>query len=260
MTIAIGVLAKDGLVMAADTQISSGYEKTTLGKIAYVPSFTGGSSSAFTAAGTVGYMDALLASEINLFRSLHAELSIEEVERNLSDHFVEFHAKHVLPFGHYPFQERPGVDLLIGAHWRGERRIWSTSNNAFVPRYNYAAIGIGEMHARVLLGQLWHDEADATSIALLAAYVIFQVKQNVEGCGHDTDIWVLRGDRSYKVDRKKVRDLEEQFREYTYISSLLCEHITKADHLEIDKERQRLIGKLGLIREEIASIGIDPKR
>lgn len=99
MTIAIGLLASDGIVVAADTQITAGTGKTTMGKIgAGISSHGDGVGSCIVAgAGSVVHMrhcSGLLQSVFMDRRGLVGD-SLQDA---VTEELARFHETHIVPF------------------------------------------------------------------------------------------------------------------------------------------------------------------
>src|SRR5208283_5317188 len=75
MTIALGVLAKDGVVLAADTELTWGYLKTSGEKIWTTEAETG--ALAIAGAGPGGYLEAVSQQLIDDFQSLRKPITSE---------------------------------------------------------------------------------------------------------------------------------------------------------------------------------------
>lgn len=235
MTIALGILASGGLVVAADTEESDGYLKTLESKIrvSTQTDLTGSvgrgaaargvptkarqsAASAIAGAGRAGYIDALTPVMWGpcLANSMGSdETFISEVGRPLG----EFYREHIIPFGSYAPLERPEVELLLAVTHRDaapqdQHRVFVTDLTTVRRRSRFAAIGVGGMFAQMLLKRLYPVTVlDIGAATALAAYVAFQVKESVPGCGKFTEIVVLsKGTRAY-VPWIEVREMETVF-------------------------------------------------
>jgi hypothetical protein len=144
VTIALGILATDGIVIAADRQIGvSQYMKLSQGKIAFAKSVKDGKGASFAiaGAGTVSYLEAFSQLEMDKFHS-HAGLDMAEYSKTIQDGFDEFYRRHVEPFMALG-SNRPDISLLVGVEDGVDRRLWYTENNLLVPSLQYCAIGSG---------------------------------------------------------------------------------------------------------------------
>ena len=109
------------------------------------------------------------------------------------------------------------------------------------------------MYASILLQRLF-TFTNITSAIHLAAYVVFQVKEHVDGCGNDTDIVFLDDNGAHWVDRARVRTLENLFREYSHIEAGLLHFMfdTKND-LELDKSKL-IAGEIRKLRRAVVKL------
>lgn len=233
MTIALGILAQDGLVMAADTEISAGPEKLEEGKIAWIGRAKSGSSVtnlAVSGAGNLAYLRHLQLDVISSFQESKSVLSFPQIKNRLTRHIETFHKKHVMPFSAFKEEERPTVRLIVGAQKEFSSRLWYTEEAAVNPASFFAAVGCGQGYAERLLNQYATRTLDTLAAAVLAAFVLFQVKDFVSGCGKNTELQCYQAGKISQVPLKKTRQLDDLFREYTagetdLFRLLLGEHV-----------------------------------
>jgi hypothetical protein len=217
VTIALGILAKDGLVLAADCQVTStDFMKLHYGKIAY--GRTGQANSlpamlAVTGSGTVSYVDHLQREFIEAFHHSSHE-SAEAVRRDADGRIEDFQARHVIPFAAYDPHDRPEVSLLFAYHKAGKQALWTTDKNVVTEYFTFAAVGAGAIYAQILLGNLFSMRMSTEEAILLSAYVVFQVKDCIDGCGNETDIVYIKDHKIIQADREKVTSLGQIFREF----------------------------------------------
>lgn len=205
MTIAIGILASDGLVIAADSQETiPGFWKVEQDKIMAAHQVHAGLAQGgigISGAGLGVYVDELSQRWIRTFTDNPLALTVE-LQALLDNELEDFHERKVVPFSGYPVNERPEIYLLAACARNGWRSPWESSLNVLTDRtpVGYAAVGVGAMHARTLLGRFYSRfHFDLARAVLLAAYVLFHVKESVDGCGKRTgDPLCLR--EEYSVD------------------------------------------------------------
>jgi 20S proteasome alpha/beta subunit len=214
MTIAIGILASDGVVLAADREESDGYLKNDTGKVSLTFKGTAPVGTiGVTGAGSGAYLDeiARLISDCFCEEQIGDETSVKELIRKTHR---KYYKEAVLPF---PREDRPDYDLLIGCSGDNlGRKLWKTSGLAINPVRDYDAVGAGSTVANRLLGELW-DNIPCKYAIKLAAYVIYQVKASVKDCGLGTDIVIVRrpvGFSLESVPAPVVREWEGIFRSY----------------------------------------------
>jgi hypothetical protein len=234
MTIALGVLASDGLVIAADTEESDGFIKTNQRKIAIASnihfytyaaprkrrtppkSMEETATCAIAGAGNAGYLDTITPDLVDDFNVAH-----EGDENVLLSEFGktvrQFYLTHVIPFALYPALDRPEFSVLIGLTRKGQSQnlLFASEKTALRRCAPYAAIGIGASFATMLLKRLWPDAwIDLKTAALLVSFIMFHVKESVANCGKFTDILVLHdGTRTY-MPWQIGRELEALYLRY----------------------------------------------
>jgi hypothetical protein len=104
----------------------------------------------------------------------------------------DFHTEHIIPFASYPGADRPGVEMLIAFNRNHRSGLFISEKSAVFRKMPYKAVGIGSVYAEILLHRLW-AHADVKSTQILAAYIVFMVKESIEGCGKYTQITTLHG-------------------------------------------------------------------
>lgn len=216
MTIGIGMIGKDCLVMATDTQESSGnYMKTDQQKLMTFCAHSSGTGTAtllqpgaciVAGAGDSGYVRALRAKmgmafldnpEVRLSKGLDENY----IEPLFEGELQKFYSNHILPFAAYPSRDRPDVEMMIGAFRNHELRLYVTEKTALIGLNPYEAIGIGCTYAKLLLDRLWEPHLPAQELAALAAYIIFMTKESVENCGKYTTIATIYGSKVVVQDK-----------------------------------------------------------
>ena len=230
MTIALGVMASDGIVVAADTQATYPPDwKMSRGKL--WPGFRLGAddlhcSCLVTGAGTgltIGSLAQRLHARFKADRSLYPDT----LQPSFTEVLEDYYARHVIPFAAFPEPERAGADLLIAAtHPRRVDTLLVSSGSEFVAQSFYAAIGIGGAFAQTLLDRFYHLPALNT---WLVAYVMFQVKESVDGCGKKTDICCVRNGTFAVIPRPRTEALEAVMREHVFpLEPLVFRHLVGA--------------------------------
>jgi len=200
MTIAIGLLGRDGIVMAADTQESTGDymkgEKRKVAAFAFTeshPDYPVG-VCVISGAGDSGYVRALtmkLGMTFGKNKDLMPTLMVPNGDLGLEDKFAEclqkFYKEDIVPFAHFPERSRPDVEMLIAVRRKGLMDLFSTEKTTITQVLPYKAIGLGSVFAELMLNRLW-DSASVAQLELLAAYVVFMAKESIESCGKYTTI------------------------------------------------------------------------
>ncbi len=197
MTIALGILGKDSIVVAADTEETHGNGfKVGQGKVlaAMLDYLRKGDRSAgalvTTGAGSAGYLDALQQSLCDRFLRDEPK-DIDGARDVLQTGVSVFYQQHVIPFAILPEHERPLCELIIGAAVNGAPQLLTTDKTT-IRQCQFTAVGMGAPYATLLLSRLWRRGLSLEASTLLAAYVLHEVKQSVSGCGKDSHIVVIR--------------------------------------------------------------------
>lgn len=161
MTIALAVSASDGLIMATDTEESAdGFWKVEQGKMRLGHNADVATryerAYAVAAAGSAGLCDALMEKIVDVLAAAPpvqpSAASITAVKREIETVATEFHNRHILPLavsGH-----PANVRAIVAAQFNGRSQIWTTELGTIADSGVFAAIGIGDAHARVVLDQL----------------------------------------------------------------------------------------------------------
>ena len=216
VTIGIGIVASDGIVIAADREEGDSYLKNDTGKISLLFKATQPLGSiAVTGAGTEPYIDEA-AKLISASFSDDTEGTEATVESAIAATHRKYYSETVLPFALYPSNERPDYSLLVGC-WGDNlgKHIWKTFGLSVSQSKDYDAVGAGSTVANALLGKLW-DMVPVRYAIKLAAYVIYQVKASVKDCGFETDIAIVRQRSILEgVSSGAVRNWESVFRSYS---------------------------------------------
>jgi 20S proteasome alpha/beta subunit len=260
MTIALGILCRNGVVLAADSEISApGNIKGIDTKIvAASQHMNDGAINALSlaGAGSVGYYQSLRVKVAELvIQSLGCSdsKSASRVEKRLERFMLEFHEKHVIPYAH--FHDPPAVSVLVGT-WTKERgAIWSTDASA-VRRavLGYDAIGVGSTFALDILHAYFRHGLDSLEIdagVLLASYILKRVKDNVRDCGKDTEVSVLCATGHHYVPRNWLLEcdrINERFLEFQGLPVLFAVGASNevqvaglnSTRLEFDKIRSQI--------------------
>jgi hypothetical protein len=158
MTIALGVLCSDGIVLAADSEESTGYAggvKTSSVKIA-----TGISgapigyqvSAAISGAGRARYLDSAKDHLIIPVLGSYVD-NYDAVKDSIDGSLGEFYAKYVIPFASLPDHDRPEISLIIARQCAGQLSLWTTDKNTVQRCFKYGAVGAGAAYATLLLSR-----------------------------------------------------------------------------------------------------------
>jgi 20S proteasome alpha/beta subunit len=210
MTIALGLVGTDGVVLAADTEESYGEMKNETTKI--LTAFGNGSDAcAISGAGNSAYLTSLGGKLAQVFLS-DKNLTEPPLLQAFENCTKTFYSDHIIPFVNFPDEERPEVRMLIAYHRRNVSRLLFSDLSVVAPEMRYKAVGIGSSYAENFLNRWWRP-ADTKSLEILAAYIAFAVKESIRYCGKHTQIVTVRSDEPIsKVPMSTVTRWEEEFR------------------------------------------------
>ena len=238
MTIAVGIVANDGIVVAADTEETSGYLKTEQTKILTVlcsPPVNDknvrqlSGSCLISGAGNSDHLDALKDELALVFLQNPTASSPLEIKSAFGKCLKSFYRDHIIPFAAFPIEDRPDVSMLMAVNRNHQSMLLFTNRSVVGHAMLYKAVGIGSIFAKILLDRLW-NRATVEEIQVLAAYVVFMVKESVEGCGKLTQVITLNGSRiaeggekkgtllvaadqpTTQMSAQKISELEDRFR------------------------------------------------
>ncbi len=187
MTICIGILATDGIVIAADAQESDTYFKRSAQKI--MTWHTSGSwdprapaACVIAGAGDGGFVDAFTSE---FLVGVRGDMTMADFEAYAKKKVDSFYAMHVRPL----IKADPNFDfcVLIGAYFQSMARLYKSYRTSFHQvQAATAAVGIGTQFALRALDEF--PIADIAHTEITAAAVISRTKDCIDGCGKYTDI------------------------------------------------------------------------
>jgi 20S proteasome alpha/beta subunit len=152
MTIALGVLGSDSVVLAADTEITWSQMKSSERKVWGV---SGSGGLAITGAGDSDYLQAINQRLQDSFTA-NDTLSVDELENTFSEVMEDFYERHVVPFSPVP-----EIRIIIGIERKGQRRLWTSAGNALTRQNSYACVGSGREYAALSWEPFWTPQPSA---------------------------------------------------------------------------------------------------
>jgi hypothetical protein len=136
--------------------------------------------------------------------------------------------------------ERPEVDLIIAARRGVTSEMWITKRNRLSKARSPVAVGSADAYARALLGRFDLPKQPETAM-LLAAYVVFLVKERNLWVGGDTHVLCL--DENTRLFPTKglsgvvCRKLEEMFRLYNGVEARMLHRFLGSGYEFCEVER-----------------------
>ncbi len=185
MTIALGFACEDGIVLGADTQLTaSGSHKGYACKL-----FADGSSTWSAAVTYAGY-----TSFVDSFNDrFQEEISNAEKQWTVTPALVRDVITSILRT--FDASDSDSTELLCGISLAGKnQRLFKTKGTLVSEVKDHAYIGVGDSSViRYILPLIArHGIQDAQQACLVATYLIRAAKMYIDGCGGDTDIWMLK--------------------------------------------------------------------
>lgn len=204
VTIIAGFKCYEGIVLCADTQETLEVSKRSVPKLQFEPSggpHEGeGLAAAFCGAGRNGaFIDKLVN---NAWRDGQQGMDInqvcEKIEESIKSTYREF--SQIFQLGYCP-----EADLIYGVKMNNICRLFSASGPIVNEKLDYDSFGSGQYMADFLVRRMYAHHLNLRQCAILAAYILFQSKEHVVGCGGESHIAVLREDGvSGMADRRNI--------------------------------------------------------
>lgn len=214
MTIGLGLVGNDGLVLCADMQRTiSGYTKTFDGKVGTHIFHNPRVVLSIAGAGDEDYIETakqILLADFPEELEKRSDQIHENIPVVLKERFLNFFDEHL---ARWVESERPSVELLIGVTGKDLcPRLFHCNGTAF-HQVHQKAIGSGVLVAdQLLLEYVHHHDYKVAELASLAVYILRRVKNGVDGCGGETHGVVLRKGYDFAfID--KMEALEKKFAE-----------------------------------------------
>ena len=267
VTIIAGFKCQGGLVVCADTQETFGSAKRNVPKLEFYKGPTCSEdyqtminhdlALVICGAGDGPFVDKIASRAWDALRGV-ADIweASEAVESMIKETYREFGQI-------YQVGECPRAELIYGITIRGQSRLFQAIG-PLVNERDYASSGIGYYLADFLTSRM-RGEAWLTTrqTVILAAYILFQAKEHVEGCGGESHIAVLReSESSGKVDFRLIQHITEYLKSADQCTGemLLAAADFSIDNSETASRISLLVDQLQFMRDrEIAQLAEDKK-
>jgi hypothetical protein len=193
VTIIAGFKSHEGIVICADTQETIESSKKQISKLRFEPAdlSTGTINDlavAFCGSGDGPYVDKLIQ---NAWENLQTATSLDEVsaeiEKSIKNTYREFGRI-------YQTGLCPSAELIYGVKMFNGTKLFSAYGPIVNEIKEFHSSGIGHYIADFLASRMYKSYLGIKQCVILAAYILFQAKEHVEGCGGQSQIAVLRDD------------------------------------------------------------------
>jgi 20S proteasome alpha/beta subunit len=204
VTIIAGFKGFDGVVVCSDTQETVEHLKRSVSKLRFEPE--DGKSEmavAFCGAGDGPFIDKTIERAWEDAQTANSlDEACAEIEKSIKETHVEY--GRIFQRGYLP-----SIELIYGVKMHSDSKLFHAVGPVVNERECCAA-GQGLYMADFLTSRMYKDYLDVRACLILAAYVLFQAKEHVDGCGGESHIAVLR-DRapSGKVNANHIKELTE---------------------------------------------------
>jgi hypothetical protein len=208
VTIIAGFKCDDGIVICSDTQETVLHSKRQVSKLRYErASFSqevDRLSAAFCGAGDGPFIDKIVE---NCWAAARLASDLDEacsgVEGEIKRTYTEFGSVYQPGFC-------PAVDLIYGLKQADQSRLFVARGPVVNEKFDYDSSGAGYYMADFLAARMYHAGLNLREGVILAAYVLHQAKEHVEGCGGESQIAVLRNNGiSGRVDPGRINAITE---------------------------------------------------
>ena len=225
MTIAAGLLCREGVLLAADTEHTSWQTKSHASKIEIIPfqdgkvGLAGAGNTAFVSSAIRKFRDALTRTKTTDPLAIIESVHEKEYRRNVLKHPNHATEQDL----HYWF--------LIGL-WRGDKtKLYVTSLTAVADVAGFDCIGVGEPLASHIIGPAYSTGMQYSEALPIVAYALAHVKEHVRECGGVTTVRFIANDGSEgavfsEPGSSVCSEVERYAKGYDFLTKRLLIHIT----------------------------------
>jgi 20S proteasome alpha/beta subunit len=208
VTIIAGFKSPEGVVICADTQETIAHLKRNVPKLRFEPSGDDWTiprnkgddlAVAFCGAGDGSYIDKITESSWQMAKDHDSLDSVcLAIEANIKNTYQEF--GQIYQPGYCP-----NAQIIFSAKMHQQSRLFQAEGPIVNEVKGCCSGGVGIYMADFLSSRMYHNRLNIYQCAILAAYVLLQAKEHVDGCGGQSNIAVLRNNGSSgMVDWQKV--------------------------------------------------------
>jgi 20S proteasome alpha/beta subunit len=192
MSLALGFFCSDGIVLAADSEMTTDAERFEDDKAWYLR-FPADAKEPTLKIGIVGAgnLQNLRSVTDYIRRSLTPDMTLDVAEHAVTSVLHEFYRDHVYPFGQAHEREHLNVWLLVGIVATDGRKLLSTELTTVAPVDRYKAIGIGTELANFLVKRSGIETAGIQDATFLSSQILQHAKRHVRDVNGPTRIIVL---------------------------------------------------------------------
>ncbi|MGA2882447.1 MAG: hypothetical protein ABSG13_26125 [Bryobacteraceae bacterium] len=238
MTIIAGFRSTLGVVLCSDTQETIEFAKRHVAKLKVYPRQTSVSkvvkeadlAVAFCGAGYGPFIDLLTRKAWKAAKSSETlQEACDCIEKSIKDTYSEYQDIYQAQAATYLQAE-----LLYGVKMQWESHLFSAVGPMVNPVDDYYSGGQGHYMADFLASRMYDGTLDVHQCVILAAYILLQAKEHVDGCGGASHIAVLRNTgESGRIDQARVEAITQLLE---LIDRQAGEMILDAANLHMDQD------------------------
>lgn len=210
MTVVVGMICEDGIVLASDTMFRVGDDVTYGEKIYPLVS----RPWLKLAVGGAGHANFIRAAKDKFDLALPSSpASLEDVRTIIESTNKAFYEDHVLT--HPNPEYRPYYGLLVAvSHKTGGQLLLHSSENVMTQVKEIELEGTGGITAEPYKG-LWRENIPAFEAELAATFMVKYAKTyDAQNCGGDSRLFALYGHRLFQLDQGYIRSAEGYFEQF----------------------------------------------
>lgn len=254
MTIALGMVASDGVVLAADTQEMEGYFKGFSLKIKTAMTHTSiqakvKSALAVTGAGPSVHLDALADKTIKLFHA-NQHTEIDALESNLAVCVRDFYMMHVAALA-------PNIDrefrLIAAAQIGDSFALWTTEATVLKRSISLEAVGTGSPFAKMALESRYLC-TDVETAVLLSVLAVARAKEYDQDCGKGTQVVCLKDNLIYDVPWYLISEAEKLMNKYAGIEQSAFQYAIGVKSADENRRTSKISEWLQKLRTEFKQL------
>jgi hypothetical protein len=261
VTIVAGFKSREGIVLCADTQETVGESKRNIPKLRFEPqdamhlrSTERRSGGVFLWAADNGvFMDEMVD---RAWEDVQTATSLDEacdsIRGSIKQHYRE--AKSIYQTGYCPQTE-----LIYGVKMFGTSRLFYGLGPSIAERDKYAAGGQGVYLADFIASRTYSEHLTLRQCVILGAYILYEAKENVVGCGGNSHIAILReGGASGLINWHDIKAINEFLQQADNYGGELLLHAAnfKLTENQFEEEVKSVVDMLNALRHaRITEIG-----
>lgn len=251
MTIIAGFRCSGGIVLCADTQETVGeISKRNVPKLRYEsldPLLSGiDLGVAFCGASNNGpFVDKIVDLAWDAAkRTTSLDDAAKAIEETIKTAYQEF--GEIYQSGYCP-----EADLVYGIKMQGDSRLFSALGPIVNQQEEYHSGGIGYYMADFLTKRMYNRYLNIHQCVILAAYILFQAKEHVDGCGGESHIAILREEGpSGRIDQDRIDTITKnlELADHNLGKLLLTSADVEVSNEDFEKEFNDAAGLLKIFR------------